>query len=239
MNSSQQQTSAQPSNTGFKARLVAAGLLATLGLFAFPADVPGAFWAKSTHPPKELMRYLDLAEVFGHGIGVTMIMIGTFCLDRSIQFPSIRWPAICWPIFQPTTKQRCGARMLGGLLFGPLAVLLMKQLVDRSRPRATNFDLVTSVFDTFGTASLVAGPRGSSDLHSFPSGHSATAAALATVLIWKYPQARFFFLIVAFSACLQRIFSMAHYPSDVCIGAGCGILGAAIVLGRDTADNSV
>jgi membrane-associated phospholipid phosphatase len=67
--------------------------------------------------------------------------------------------------------------MLGGLLFGPLAVLLIKQLVDRSRPRATNFDLVTTVFDTFGTASLVAGPRGSSDLHSFPSGHSATAAA--------------------------------------------------------------
>ena len=74
MKSSQQQTSAQPSNTGFKARLVAAGLLATLGLFAFPADVPVAFWVKSTHPPKELMRYLDLAEVFGHGIGVTMIL---------------------------------------------------------------------------------------------------------------------------------------------------------------------
>ena len=80
MNSSQQQTSARLSNTGFKARLVAASLLATLGLFAFPADVPVAFWAKSTHPPKELMRYLDLAEVFGHGIGVTMIMIGTFAL---------------------------------------------------------------------------------------------------------------------------------------------------------------
>ena len=163
-------------------------------------------------------------------------MIGTFCLDRSIQFPSIRWPAIRWPTFQPTTKKRFGARMLGGLMLGPLAVLLIKQLIDRSRPRATNFELVTSAFDTFGTGSLVAEPHGSSGLNSFPSGHSATAAALATVLIWKYPQARFFFLIVAISACLQRIFSMAHYPSDVCIGAACGILGAALVLGQDTAN---
>ena len=72
------------------------------------------------------MRYLDLAEVFGHGIGVAMIMIGAFFLDRSIQFPSIKWPAIRWPTFQPTEKKRCGARMLGGLLFGPLGVLLLK-----------------------------------------------------------------------------------------------------------------
>ena len=236
MNSSQQQTFSPLGNTGFKSRVFAAGLLAALGLLVFPADVSVALWAKSSHPPKDLMQYLNLAEVFGHGIGVTMIMIGTFCLDRSIQFPSIRWPAICWPTFQPTTKKKFGARMLGGLMFGPLAVLLIKQLVDRSRPRATNFELVTSVFDTFGTVSLVAGPRGSSDLNSFPSGHSATAAALATVLIWKYPQARLFFLLVAISACLQRIFSMAHYPSDVCIGAACGILGAAIVLGQESAN---
>ena len=235
MNSSQQHVSPL-GNTGFKSRVVAAGLLATLGLLALPADVSVALWVKSTHPPKELMHYLDLAEVFGHGIGVTMIMIGTFCLDRSIQFPSIRWPAIRWPTFQPTTRKRFGARMLGGLMLGPLAVLLIKQLVDRSRPRATNFELVTSVFDTFGTGSLVAEPHGSSDLNSFPSGHSATAAALATVLIWKYPQARLFFLLVAISACLQRIFSMAHYPSDVCIGAACGILGAAFVLGQESAN---
>ena len=123
-----------------------------------------------------------------------------------------------------------------GWAYAGFPVLLIYQLVDRSRPRATNFELVTSVFDTFGTGSLVAEPHGSSDLNSFPSGHSATAAALATVLIWKYPQARFFFLIVAISACLQRIFSMAHYPSDVCIGAACGILGAALVLGQDTAN---
>jgi len=238
MNASYQQNFPRPHNTAFKLRLVVAGLFVVLGMLAFPADVSVALWVQKTPLPKELMRYLDLAEVFGHGIGVAMIMIGAFCLDRSIQFPSIQWPAIRWPTFQPTVKKRYGARMLGGLLFGPLGVLLLKQLIDRSRPRATDFNLVTSVLDTFGTASLVAGPRSGSDLHSFPSGHSATAAALATVLIWKYPQGRAFFLIVAISACLQRIFSMAHYPSDVCLGAACGILGAAVVLGQDNTQSS-
>jgi membrane-associated phospholipid phosphatase len=32
---------------------------------------------------------------------------------------------------------------------------------------------------------------------------------------------------------------MAHFPSDVCLGAACGILGAAVVLGRERAHFSV
>ena len=224
--------------TTVKMRLVAFTALATLGLLAFPTDIAVVLWIQNSHPPKELMRFLNFAEVFGHGIGVAMLIIGTFCLDRSIQFPSITWPAIRWPTFQPTTAKRHGARMLGGLLAGPLTVLLLKQLIDRARPRATNYDLVTSVLDTFGTTALAIGPRGSSDLHSFPSGHSATAAALATVLIWKYPQGRLFFFTLAVSACLQRIFSMSHYPSDAFLGAACGVLGATIVLGRDIPNDS-
>ena len=220
-------------SAAMKMRMIIIAALVVLGLLAFPTDIAVVLWIQNSHPPKELLRFLNFAEVFGHGIGVAAIMIGTFCLDGSIQFPSITWPAIRWPTFQPTTAKRYGARMLGGLMAGPLAVLLLKQLIDRARPRATNFDVVASVLDTFGTASLAAGPQGSSDLHSFPSGHSATAAALATVLIWKYPQGRLFFLTLAVSACLQRIFSMSHYPSDAFLGAACGVLGATIVLGRD------
>ena len=115
---------------------------------------------------------------------------------------------------------------------------MLKLLIDRSRPRATDFSIVTSVLDTFGSHSVIAGTLRSNDLHSFPSGHSATAAALATVLIWKYPQGHLFFIVVATSACLQRIASMAHYPSDVCFGAACGVLGAALVLGPDTTRRS-
>ena len=49
MNSSQQHVS-PPGNTGFKSRVVTAGLLATLGILAF-ADVSVALFEK-THPPK-------------------------------------------------------------------------------------------------------------------------------------------------------------------------------------------
>ena len=214
-------------------RLTTAILLAGLGLIAFAIDLPAALWFQSGSLPKEVMRYLTFTEVFGHGTGVAVIMIGVFCLDRSLRFPSLTWPALRWPTFQPTPARRHAARMLGGLLAGPLVVLLLKQLIDRVRPRAADLVRASSPFDTFGADLLSSGPHSSSDLHSFPSGHSATAAALASILIWKYPQARWFFVTLAISACLQRLASSAHYPSDACFGAAIGVLGAAVVLGRE------
>lgn len=216
-----------------RTRLLVAGGLATLGLLAFAIDLPVAEWFRGHQLPKELSRYLNFAEVFGHGIGVAMIMLGAFVLDSSLRFPSLTWPAIRWPTDQPTAQKRHAARMLGGLLAGPLTVLLLKQLIDRVRPRAADLSQVADVFATFGRGLLAAGAGGGSDLHSFPSGHSATAAALASVLIWKYPRGRWFFVLLAASACLQRLASSAHYPSDTCLGAALGVLGAAIVLGRE------
>lgn len=214
-------------------RLTTAILLAVSGLMALAIDLPVALWFRTNSLPKELMRYLSFTEVFGHGTGVAVIMVGIFCLDHSLRFPSLTWPALRWPTFQPTPARRHAARMLGGLIAGPLVVLLIKQLVDRVRPRAASLIGVSSPFDTFGSELLSAEVHGRSDLHSFPSGHSATAAALATILIWKYPQARWFFITLAFSACLQRLASSAHYPSDACLGAAIGVLGAAIVLGKE------
>ena len=212
-------------------RLLVAGGLAVAGLLALAIDLPVAEWFRDHRLPKELNRYLNFAEVFGHGIGVAMICLGAFVLDSSLRFPSLTWPAIRWPTYQPTAQKRHAARMLGGLLAGPLLVLLLKQLVDRVRPRAADFSEAADVFATFGRGLLAAGAGGGSDLDSFPSGHSATAAALASVLIWKYPRGRWFFVLVAASACLQRLASSAHYPSDACLGAAIGVLGAAMVLG--------
>ncbi|MGA1619571.1 MAG: phosphatase PAP2 family protein [Pirellulales bacterium] len=212
-------------------RLLVAGGLTVAGLLALAIDLPVAEWFHGHRLPKELNRYLNFAEVFGHGIGVAMIMLGAFVLDGSLRFPSLTWPAIRWPTYQPTAQKRHAARMLGGLLAGPLLVLLLKQLVDRVRPRAADFSEAADVFATFGRGLLAAGAGGGSDLDSFPSGHSATAAALASILIWKYPRGRWFFVLVAASACLQRLASSAHYPSDACLGAAIGVLGAAMVLG--------
>ncbi len=216
-------------------RLAVAGGLAAIGLLALAVDLPVAGWFRDHRLPKELARYLNFTEVFGHGIGVAVIMVGAFSLDRSLQFPSLNWPAIRWPTFQPSVARRHAARMLGGLVAGPLTVLLLKQLIDRVRPRAADLTAAVSAVDTFGRGLLADAAGGGSDLQSFPSGHSATAAALGSVLIWKYPQGRWFFLVLTVSACLQRIASSAHYPSDACIGAAIGVAGAAIVLGGEPA----
>lgn len=222
-----------PTHAGGVTRLLVAGGLAAAGLLALTVDLPVAEWFRGHQLPKEVNRFLNFAEVFGHGIGVAVIMLGVFVLDGSLRFPALTWPAVRWPTFQPTADRRHAARMLGGLVAGPLVVLLLKQLIDRVRPRAADLSQATSVFDTFGRSLLADGAGGGSDLHSFPSGHSATAAALASILIWKYPRGRWFFLLLAASACLQRLASSAHYPSDACLGAAIGVMGATIVLGRE------
>jgi membrane-associated phospholipid phosphatase len=66
---------------------------------------------------------------------------------------------------------------------------------------------------------------------SFPSGHAAVAAGLATALAWKYPHGLPVFACLAAAAAAQRLFSSAHYPSDVLFGAACGVAAAAVCLG--------
>lgn len=60
---------------------------------------------------------------------------------------------------------------------------------------------------------------------SFPSGHAATAMALATALAMLFPRARFVFLCAGFWVAVSRLVTRAHYPSDVL--AGC-LLGALL-----------
>ena len=92
----------------------------------------------------------------------------------------------------------------------------MKYLVDRERP----YDKYP---DRIHPYSRVSSP-------SFPSGHTATAFALATSLSVKYPK---WYVIApsALWACsvgVSRMNEGVHYPSDVlagaAIGAGCAVL---------------
>jgi membrane-associated phospholipid phosphatase len=66
---------------------------------------------------------------------------------------------------------------------------------------------------------------------SFPSGHSATAAAFATGValerpVWALPVA-----LIATGVAYSRVHTGVHYPADVLVGAGLGI-GAAFVVRR-------
>ena len=92
--------------------LRAAVLFAVLGVVALTIDLPVAQWCKAGHVPKELLRFLNLSEVFAHSAGAACILLTALVLDPTLRFPSFRWPAVCWPSFQPTAGQERLARMI-------------------------------------------------------------------------------------------------------------------------------
>jgi undecaprenyl-diphosphatase len=65
---------------------------------------------------------------------------------------------------------------------------------------------------------------------SFPSGHSASAAAFASAVGDVIPAARIPLRAAASLVAFTRVYTGVHYPSDVVVGATAGAL-----LGRHTA----
>ena len=89
-------------------------------------------------------------------------------------------------------------------------------------------ELVKSVVDRHRPFEPQLGPPTST--HSFPSGHSATAFACATVLASLAPRWRVPFLILAALIAFSRLYNGVHYPTDVLAGSVLGVLvGLAVV----------
>jgi membrane-associated phospholipid phosphatase len=58
---------------------------------------------------------------------------------------------------------------------------------------------------------------------SFPSGHTAAAFVVASVLANRYPKSKYLFFILALAVGISRVLLRKHYPSDVCAGAALGL----------------
>jgi undecaprenyl-diphosphatase len=69
-----------------------------------------------------------------------------------------------------------------------------------------------------------------SSAYSFPSGHSATSFACATVLSSFAPRLRVPFFLLATLIALSRVYNGLHYPTDVLAGALLGVLTALLLL---------
>lgn len=89
-----------------------------------------------------------------------------------------------------------------------------KHFFDRSRP---------FIYD-IGVAPLIKTPSSS----SFPSGHSATAAAGAMTLSFLYPAFAAPLVLCGFFVVLSRVYLGVHYPFDVFAGMVIGTVVAAV-----------
>jgi membrane-associated phospholipid phosphatase len=115
---------------------------------------------------------------------------------------------------------RAGARMLAAHELATLAKKAVKNRVDRWRPRNA-------------AGGKPVRPRGghskAKKLNSFPSGHSAGAAAVACAAAAAYPMQRGRALAAAGAVSLVQVPTGAHYPSDVAAGMTIGAASAAVV----------
>lgn len=177
---------------------------------ALAIDLPVARLVRQHELPGDLRRVVMASEFFGHGLSVLLLIWAAGMLDGR------RW------------------RVMGGLTgsaFLPgLLSTAFKGLVARRRPAALLSDLTLNgdVWSTFvGWLPVWQRPMGwGYELQSFPSSHTATAVGLAVGLSTLYPQGRVVFMLFACLVGLQRIFSEAHYASDVIFGAAVGFAGA-------------
>jgi membrane-associated phospholipid phosphatase len=116
---------------------------------------------------------------------------------------------------------RAGIRMLVAHTLATLAKDYVKERVDRTRPRSKG--------DRGKDHVPKPGRDTSKEETSFPSGHSAGAAAVARAFARDYPE----YALPAYAAggalALAQIPRCAHYPTDVGAGLAIGIAAEAVV----------
>jgi membrane-associated phospholipid phosphatase len=116
---------------------------------------------------------------------------------------------------------KAGVRMLAAHTLATLAKDFVKRRVDRTRPRSA------------GKSGKDARPRPgrneAKEETSFPSGHSAGAAAVARAFARDYPEHAFPAYGGAAVVALGQIPRCAHYPTDVGAGVAIGLVSEALV----------
>lgn len=126
--------------------------------------------------------------------------------DSGILWILITICLLLWPKYRRTGTEMA-ASLIICLLLGNL---ILKPWIGRIRP----YDLNTLVH-------LIAAPP--SDF-SFPSGHTYSSFAAATVLLLNHKRWGILALVVSILIAFSRLYLYFHYPTDVLAGAFMGIL---------------
>lgn len=128
------------------------------------------------------------------------------------------------PLFEPWAARMRAAARIPALFFtavaaSGIAVDVLKVIVGRPRPKLL-FARGDYEFSWIGLGA---------DHWSFPSGHAATAAALAAALWCLWPRPLLLYVIGAALVAASRVVMDAHYLSDVVMGGVIGVLTARAV----------
>ena len=116
---------------------------------------------------------------------------------------------------------RAGFRMLAAHTIATAAKNFIKRRIDRTRPRSK---------DRPGRDHRIAPGRSEAkEETSFPSGHSAGAAAVARAFVRDYPEHKAPAYAAAAAIALAQIPRSAHYPTDIAAGLALGAASEALV----------
>ena len=114
-----------------------------------------------------------------------------------------------------------GLRMLAAHSLATFAKNLIKHRIDRTRPRSKH--------KPGKDHHLSPGDSHAKEETSFPSGHSAGAAAVARAFVRDYPEHQAPAYAAAGAVALAQIPRCAHYPTDVGAGLAIGAAAEALV----------
>jgi len=166
-----------------------------IGLVGVNWDLEISRHLSSMKIPGDLRKAIGLSETFGHSSGSIVIFTALLWID--VKNRSKLWRAALFTLI-------CG-----------IASNAAKVCIPRHRPHSLGLSEteIVSSWQTWG--SPLTGSWFEEQFRSFPSGHSATAVALAIGLSQVYPRGRWIFAFLAAMACLQRLESRAHFLSDI------------------------
>jgi len=172
----------------------------------FLVDRPAVIWARDLDP--QLVAVFEKITIAG---SATPYLIALAVLYLVLRFSLRRAAAAKRALF-----------VIAAIVVSGLTVDLIKPIVARWRPEAFLADPSHYGFTLFKTARIH---------NSFPSGHAATALAVACSLALFFPRLRVLWLVAAAAVASSRVIIGEHYPGDVLAGAWFGVV-ITLVLSR-------
>jgi undecaprenyl-diphosphatase len=172
------------------------------------ADRPAAIWARGLDP--QIVAFFSKVTLLGAFRPYLIVLAGLY-------------PVLRFLLRRGAAAKR--ALFVGAaIVMSGLTVDLLKPVAARWRPSALFADPSRYGFELFKFGHAH---------YSFPSGHAATACAVACALTLLYPRLRALWIGLAAVVVSSRVIVGEHYPGDVLAGAWFGVV-VTLALGRSS-----